>query len=59
MAAILEPPLQELWSLEGWEDIATPAGGVWRMPVYPWRGNRIWGATARMLHTLRRALESQ
>ncbi len=58
VAALVEPPLEDLWAIEEWEDVKTPTGAVWRMPVYPWQGRRIWGATARMLHTLRRALRA-
>ncbi|MDA8344451.1 MAG: CoA pyrophosphatase [Thermaerobacter sp.] len=56
VAGLLQPPLAELWAVEEWEDVKTPSGAIWRMPVYPWQDYRIWGATARMLHTLRRAL---
>ncbi len=56
VAELLEPPLGDLWEIERWEDVKTPSGAIWRMPVYPWQAYRIWGATARMLHSLRRAL---
>lgn len=56
VAELLEPSLQALWSIERFEDVKTPSGATWRLPVYQWAEHRIWGATARMLHSLRRPL---
>lgn len=58
VAALLEPALDDLWPLEGWEDVPLPTGGSVRLPYYPWQDHKIWGATARMLHALRGFLEA-
>lgn len=56
VVGLLEPPLAELWPSEGKERRDLGDGGFITMPVYLWRGHRIWGASARILRTLRDAI---
>lgn len=47
---VLFPVLERLWQTEAWETRRNrPA------PLYLWEGQRIWGATAYVLHSLRRS----
>lgn len=57
VVGLIEPPVGDLWLVEGQEERTMPDGSSLRMPVYPWHGHRIWGASARILRTLREALE--
>jgi 8-oxo-dGTP pyrophosphatase MutT (NUDIX family) len=54
VAAVLFPLLGPLWATEAEEEYR---GRRW--PVYWWQGYRIWGATAHVLASLRRAFTAQ
>lgn len=57
VVGLIEPPIRDLWLVEGREERTMSDGTSYVMPVYPWHGHRIWGASARILRTLRDALE--
>lgn len=56
--SLLWPALEHLWQVEDEDAWDFPDRPGVRMPVYPWQGHRIWGASARILWTLHRALRA-